>query len=67
MVAQGRSSSTVQEVDEQVALQQEEEVSAGDDKASHFRIRPDLPPYPYRVRDDLKDLIGDELAVLERL
>ena len=26
-----------------------------------------IPPYPYKVRDDLEDLIGDEIKVLQRL
>ena len=26
-----------------------------------------FPPYPYRVRDDLTDLVSDELQVLNRL
>ena len=56
----------LQDVDEQ--FEEHEAASSVDGNgAGKFQLRGDFPPYPYRVADDMQELVGDELKILERL
>lgn len=58
-----------QDVDKQVEEQEGESAahSVDGNGAHKIQLRGIFPPYPYRVEDDMQELVDDELKILERL